>query len=68
MAARDCHVNTVKYLVEQDADLNIEDGNGVSELENTADCKLVWVIRVLSQSTNNESLVPTVVECIGIFW
>ena len=45
-AAREGHVDIVRYLVDKDADLNIKNEDGVSEREYTADCKLVLLIRV----------------------
>ena len=49
-AARLGHVDIVRYLVEQDADPNIKDIDGVSGQEYTADCKLVLLVRVCFHS------------------
>ena len=38
IAAREGHVDIVRYLVDKDADPNIKDEDGVSECEYTADC------------------------------
>ena len=37
LAARQGHVDIVRYLVDKGADLNIKDEDGVSEQEYTAD-------------------------------
>ena len=37
MAAYGGHVDTVRYLVNKEANVNIQDNNGVSECEYTAD-------------------------------
>ena len=45
-AAREGHVGTVTFFLEQGIDINIKDEDGVSEQDYTADCKLVvkiWV-------------------------
>ena len=53
LAAKAGHVNTVRCLVEQGADINIRGHNcGVSEWEYTADCKLILQIRICSHSPN----------------
>ena len=44
-AAGKGHVDTVRCLVDKGADINIEDKNGVSEWEYTADCKLVLLLK-----------------------
>ena len=55
-AARDGHVDIVRYLVEQDVDINIKDQNGVSEQEYTADCKLLLLVRVCFHSPKQRPL------------
>ena len=55
-AARKGHVDIVRYLVEQGADINIKDEDEVSEWEYTADCKLVLLIRVCFHSPEQRSL------------
>ena len=49
-AARRGHVDTVICLVEQGADINIKDENGVCEWEYFADYNSVLLIRICSQS------------------
>ena len=49
-AAHEGHVDVVRYLVEQGADINIKECSGVSEQEYTADCKLVLLVRVCFHS------------------
>ena len=44
MAARQGHVDIVRYLVEHGADINIKNNGGVREQEYTADCKLVLLV------------------------
>ena len=46
----------VRYLVEQGADINIEDEDGASEREYTADCKLVLLVRVCFHSPEQRPL------------
>ena len=55
-AANEGHVHIVRYLVEQGADINIKDVNGVSEQQYTADCKLVLLVRVCLHSPEQRSL------------
>ena len=55
-AARKGHVDIVRYLVEQGADINIKDEDEVSEQEYTADCKLVLLIKVGFHSPEQRSL------------
>ena len=55
-AADEGHVDVVRYLVEQGADINIKDNDGVSEWEYTADCKLVLLVRVCFHSPEQRSL------------
>ena len=43
MAACEGHVDTVRYLVNKGADVNIQDSKAVSECEYTADCELKHV-------------------------
>ena len=40
-AAREGHVGTITFFLEQGIDINIKDEDGVSEQDYTADCKLV---------------------------
>ena len=49
------HVDIVRYLVEQDADIN-KGANGVSEREYTADCKLLLLIKVCFHSPEERSV------------
>ena len=44
-AAREGHVDIVKYLVDKGGDPNIKDHFGVNEREYTADYKLVLLVR-----------------------
>ena len=46
----------VRYLVEQGADINIEDEDGASERQYTADCKLVLLVRVCFHSLEQRPL------------
>ena len=55
-AAHEGHVDVVRYLVEQGADINIKDGVRVSEREYTADCKLVLLVKVWFHSLEQRSL------------
>ena len=55
-AAREGHVDIVRYLVDKVADLNIKNEDGVSEREYTADCKLVLLIRVCFHSCKQRPL------------
>ena len=55
-AAREGHVDIVRYLVDKVADLNIKNEDGVSEREYTADCKLVLLIRVCFHSRKQRPL------------
>ena len=55
-AAYEGHVHVVRCLVEQSADINIKDEDGVSEREYTADCKLVLLVRVCFHSLEQRSL------------
>ena len=55
-AAHEGHMDIVRYFVQQDADINIKDLNGVSEWEYTADCKLVLLVRVCFHSPEQKSL------------
>ena len=41
LAAKECHVETVKYLVEMGANIHCKDSDGVSEWECTTDCESV---------------------------
>ena len=43
-------MDVVRYVVQQDVDINIKDEDGVSEREYTADCKLVFLVRVCFHS------------------
>ena len=43
VAAQRGHVDTVRYLVNKGADINIQDNKGVSERKYTADCELIHV-------------------------
>ena len=56
MAARDGHVDIVRYLVEQGADINIKGSFGVSDREYTADCKLALLVRVCFHSPDQRPL------------
>ena len=61
IAAREGHVNIVTCLVEHGAHPNIKDDSeqnryGVSEQEQTADCKLVLLVRVCFHSSNQRPL------------
>ena len=58
-AAEAGHVDIARYLVEQGADLNIKDEIGVSEREYTADCKLVFLVRVCFRSPDQNPLLLT---------
>ena len=49
-------VHVVRCLVEQGADINIKDNDGVSEREYTADCKLVLLVRVCFHSPEQRPL------------
>ena len=55
-AACEGHVHVVRCLVEQGADINIKDNDGVSEREYTADCKLVLLVKVCFHSPEQSSL------------
>ena len=55
-AARNGHVDIVRCLVEQGADINIKDNHGVSEQQYTAGCKLVLLIRVCFHSPEQRPL------------
>ena len=55
-AAHEGHVDVVRYLVEQGADINIKDGVRVSEREYTADCKLILLVKVWFHSLEQRSL------------
>ena len=55
-AALKGHVDIVRYLVEQSADIKIKDSYGVSEREYTADCKLVLLVKVWFHSLEQRSL------------
>ena len=56
-AAHKGHVDIVRCLVEQGADINIKVGvEGVSEQQYTAGCKLVLVIRVCFHSPEQRPL------------
>ena len=50
------HVDIVRYLVEQSADINNKDRDGVSEREYTADCKLVLLVKVCFHSPKQKPL------------
>ena len=61
-------MDTVRYLVNKGADVNIQDSKAVSECEYTADCELKHVtgkhlfsVTSLSHQPQIQSLVPTVV-------
>ena len=45
-AAKEGHVDTVKFLVEKGANIRTKDGYGVSKRECTTECGLVLLIRV----------------------
>ena len=49
-AVNEGHVDVVRYLVEQGANINFKDKDEVSEWEYTADCKLVLLVRVCFHS------------------
>ena len=55
-AALKGHVDIVRYLVEQSADIKIKDSYGVSEREYTADCKLVLLVKVCFHSREQRPL------------
>ena len=54
-AAHEGHVDVVRYLVEQGADINIKDWVRVSEREYTAGCKLVLLVKVWFHSLEQRS-------------
>ena len=56
LAACKGHVDIVRCLDEQSADINIKDVDGVSEQQYTAGCKLVLVIRVCFHSPEQRPL------------
>ena len=55
-AAREGHVDIVKYLVDKGADPNIKDNFEVSKREYTADCKLLLLVRVCFYSPDQRPL------------
>ena len=59
------HVDIVRYLVDKGADLNIKNNSGISELEYTADCKLVLLVRVCYHSFDQRPLF--LIELYGNF-